>query len=118
MQTVQVQYSPGNWALKFDEPRKNCNTRFFLLYIVKILSVHIISKISQNLTKGNLLVGILIVRPSEISDKSIIGKLPISNHKLTIQFYDCELSDVLSLLEIFMTIGWYYNINMTSYLAV
>ena len=39
---------------------------FFLLYIVKILSVHIISKIIQNLTKGNLLIGILIVGPSEI----------------------------------------------------
>ena len=70
-------------------------TRAFLLYVVKIISVHNISKISQNLTKGNLLIGILIVRPTEILEKSIIGKLPICNHKLTFTFYDCELSDVI-----------------------
>ena len=66
-------------------------TRFFLLHFVKILSVHIISKISQYLTKGDL----LIVRPSEIFEKSIIGKLPNCNHKLTFTFYDCELTDVI-----------------------
>ena len=77
----------------------------FLLYIVKILLVHIISKISQNLTSGNLLIGILIVRPSEIFGESIPVKLSSCNHKLICICSDCELSDVIqSAWHIFMTI--------------
>ena len=70
-------------------------TRDFLLYFVNILSVHIIYKINQNLLTGNLLIDILIVRPSEIFEESILDKLPSYNHKLTLICSDYELSDVI-----------------------